>query len=372
MRRRISLELQSALGNKTGIGWYTYNLTKELCKKNENTYIGEIFSFRKKDLNEMQIPNLLIVENRFFPYRLFDKLRKYINYNFLMKTHSDIYCFFNFHIPSKIKGKIIVVIHDVVFAEYPESCKKPKPLSAYIESIEKSDIIVTVSESSKRGILKYFKVNPDKIKIVPPGIYLEDYQKKYAEEELKLVKEKYKLSGKFILYLGTIEPRKNISNIILAFDKYKSLNNDNLKLVIAGRKGWKYEEIFEVYKNSKYKNDILFIDYVDEKDKIKLYKSAELFIFPSLYEGFGMPVLEAMAAGVPVITSNISSLPEVAGEGAILVNPNSVEEISKAMKKIIYGDKEFVEKMIKEGKKQAEKYTWEKSAEKLEQIYSKL
>ena len=140
-------------------------------------------------------------------------------------------------------------------------------------------------------------------------------------------------------------------------------------MVIAGKKAWKYEKIFETYELSEYKKDIIFTDYVDEKDKIILYKMAKLFIFPSLYEGFGMPVLEAMASGTPVITSNNSSLPEVVGEAGILVNPDSVEEISEAIAKILDGEEDYVNDLIFKGKERAKNFTWEKSTKLLEDIY---
>ena len=157
-------------------------------------------------------------------------------------------------------------------------------------------------------------------------------------------------------------------NIIKGFE---IADLENIELVIAGGKGWKYEGIFETYKNSPCKKNIQMLDYIAEEDKIALYKGAELFVFPSLYEGFGMPVLEAMASGTPVITSNVSSLPEVAGDAAILVNPYDVKEISKAMKNIIENE-ELKKKMIRKGLDQVKKFTWEESVKKLEKIYSEL
>ena len=220
--------------------------------------------------------------------------------------------------------------------------------------------------------MKYLDVSEDKIRIVSPGIDLNKYSKNYLEEKNR-VKIKYKLPENFILFLGALEPKKNIVNIIKGFEKYKEdFKDKKIKLIIAGGKGWKYEEIFETYENSKIKEDIIFIGYIDEEDKIPLYKLSRLFIFPSLYEGFGMPVLEAMAAGTPVITSNISSLPEVVGDGAILINPYSIKEISNAINKILNGNEEFLKQMIIKGKEQSKKFTWAISVEKLEKIYKEL
>ena len=187
--------------------------------------------------------------------------------------------------------------------------------------------------------------------------------------ELESIREKYNLPQKYILYLGTIEPRKNIERIVKAFKKYKKEVSDDLKLVIVGKKGWKYDNIMKLIESME--TDIIITGYIDEDDKIPIYKLAQIFVFPSLYEGFGMPILEAMAAGTPVITSNISSMPEVAGEAGILVDPFNEDEIFEAYRKIL-SDKELRREMIQKGLEQAKKFEWKKSVEILEKIYEKM
>ena len=286
-----------------------------------------------------------------------------------MGTKSDIYHFFNFTIPKNIKGKVIVTIYDTVFISAPETMGNRKELEEYKYGAQKSDLIITISESAKNDIIENLGVSEDKIEIVHPGIDLENYSQKYEKEELERIRNKYKLPSEYILYLGTIEPRKNIERTIKAFIKYKKEVKDDLKLVIAGGKGWKYDNIMKLIESMG--TDIILTGYIDEEDKIPIYKLAQIFAFPSLYEGFGMPVLEAMAGGVPVVTSNVSSLPEVAGDAAILVDPLNEDEIFEAYKKIL-SDKKLQLEMIEKGLEQAKKFEWKESAKVLEQIYEKM
>lgn len=376
--KKICLDIQPLLKVKTGIGTYTENLVKGLVTNGKNDYIGIIYTLLEKN-KKVPLVSFDYKECKFLPY-FYQKLDFFwkkipFSINSLINLDFDIYHSFDIRIPHKVKGKIIITIHDLIpflFPEYMNNIDKNKFLKYINNNVQRADLIITVSEYSKKEILKYLDTSKDKIRIVSPGINLDKYSKNYFEERNK-IKVKYNLSENFILFLGALEPKKNIINIIKGFERYKeNINDKEIKLVIAGGKGWKYEEIFTYYEKSKIKKEIIFLGYIDEEDKIPLYKLSKLFIFPSLYEGFGMPVLEAMAAGTPVITSNVSSLPEVAGKGAILINPYSVEEIAEGINKIINGDKEFIENLITQGKEQAKKYTWEKSVEKLEKIYEEL
>lgn len=374
--KKICLDLQPLLSVKTGIGYYAENLIKNLIKREKNNYKGEIYTLLEKN-KKIELEGIKWSNHQLLPhfYRRLDFFWKCIPFsiNFLIKDNFDIYHSFDLRLPYKIRGKSILTIHDLIPFLFPEFYinMNKKSVYNYIKSnAERADIIVTSSEYSKKEIVKLLNISEEKIKIVPAGIELLRYSKNNSVQEIENITAKYKLPPKFILYLGALEPRKNIPNIILGFSKYKEEKVDSdIKLVIAGKKAWKYEKIFETYELSEYKKDIIFTDYVDEKDKIILYKMAKLFIFPSLYEGFGMPVLEAMASGTPVITSNNSSLPEVVGEAGILVNPDSVEEISEAIAKILDGEEDYVNDLIFKGKERAKNFTWEKSTKLLEDIY---
>jgi mannosyltransferase B len=370
--KKISLELQWAVGKKTGVGWYIYNIVKELSKSDKNDYIAEFINFMGRHDVKSQIDyDIKIKQNKLLTYTMYNFLTKKMNisHNLILGTKSDIYHFFNFTIPKNIKGKVIVTIYDTVFFSAPETMGDMKAISEYKYAAERSDLILTISESAKSDIIKHFNVDEKKIEIVTPGIDLEKYLHNYTDMELENVRKKYKLPENYILYLGTIEPRKNIERTIKAFIKYKKEVKDDLKFVIVGGKGWKYDNIMKLIESMG--TDIILTGYIDEEDKIPIYKLAQIFAFPSLYEGFGMPVLEAMAAGVPVITSNVSSLPEVAGDAAILVDPLNEDEIFEAYKKIL-SDKKLQLEMIEKGLEQAKKFEWKESAKVLEQIYEKM
>ena len=370
--KKISLEVQWAVGKKTGVGWYIFNIVKGLVQNNKNDYTAEFINFMNRHNVKEQINyDVKIKQNKFIPYKVYDILTQKlkISHNFLLGTKSDIYHFFNFTIPKNIKGKVIITIYDTVFFSAPETMGDMKAISEYKYAAERSDLILTISESAKSDIIKYFNVDEKKIEIVTPGIDLEKYLHNYTDMELENVRKKYKLPENYILYLGTIEPRKNIERTIKAFIKYKKEVKDDLKFVIVGGKGWKYDNIMKLIESMG--TDIILTGYIDEEDKIPIYKLAQLFAFPSLYEGFGMPVLEAMAAGVPVVTSNVSSLPEVAGDAAILVDPLNEDEIFEAYKKIL-SDKKLQLEMIEKGLEQAKKFEWKESAKVLEQIYEKM
>ena len=370
--KKISLEVQWAVGKKTGVGWYIYNIVKELSKSDRNDYIAEFINFMGRHDVKSQIDyDIKIKQNKMLTYTMYNFLTKKMNisHNLIFGTKSDIYHFFNFTIPKNINGKVIITIYDTVFFSAPETMGDMKAISEYKYAAERSDLIITISESAKSDIIKHFNVDEKKIQIVTPGIDLQKYSYNYTDIELENVRKKYDLPQNYILYLGTIEPRKNIERIVKAFKNYKKEVKDDLKLVIVGNKGWKYDNIMKLIESMG--TDIIITGYIDEEDKIPIYKLAQFFVFPSLYEGFGMPVLEAMAAGVPVVTSNVSSLPEVAGNAAILVDPLSEDEILEAYKKIL-SDKQLQREMIEKGLEQAKKFQWKKSVEVLEKVYEKM
>lgn len=378
---KVSIELQPCLKNKSGIGIYTYNISKNLEKIKEIELYGEIFSFLGKDKLDSDYKDIKIELKlcRLLPYGVYRRIWKWlpVKYNTLLNTHSDIYHFFDYIVPPKVEGKVITTIHDVTYILYPEMVEKKtmERIKDGIEySVNRADKVITVSESSKKDIIKFLGVDEGKIEVVYNGVEYERFSNSCTEKEQLRVKEKYNLPDKYILYMGTLEPRKNIESIISAFSLFISHNNiflNEFKLVIAGKKGWLYESIFNQVQNLSIKDKVIFTDYVEEEDKPLIYKMASIFVFPSIYEGFGIPVIEAMASSVPVITSTASSLKEISGDAAIIVEPKDIDSISKAMKEIL--ENEAVRKsMIEKGHTQAKKFNWQSSAEKLANIYKEL
>lgn len=376
---KLALELQSCLKNKSGIGIYTYELSKRLQQYKDIKFTGHIFNFINRNDISKDLDGIDIEKNicSLFPYGVYRRIWHYIpiKYNWLFRDNADIYHFFNFIVPPRIKGKVITTIHDMTYELYPETMDKRnlKRIKNDIQySVDRSDKIITVSESSKNDIIKFLNVDESKIEIVYNGVDYEKFNKYYTEDIKLIVRNKYNLPQNYILYMGTLEPRKNIDSIIEAFALIKKQKDfDNIKLVIAGKKGWLFEDIFNLVDKLNLKDHVIFTDYVDETDKPIIYNMAKLFVFPSLYEGFGIPVLEAMASSVPVIASNVSSLPEVAGNAAILVNPKDIEGIAKNIIKIL-SDDDLKNELVRKGHIQAQKFTWEASAEKLYNIYKEI
>ena len=186
----------------------------------------------------------------------------------------------------------------------------------------------------------------------------------------KLLKEKYRVKGDYILFVGTLQPRKNIERLVEAFSRLKS-KVKNLNLVIIGKKGWMYEDILNAPEKYNVSDRVKFLDSVSDEELPVFYQNAICFVLPSLYEGFGLPVLEAMKYGCPVITSNVSSLPEAGGDAALYFNPENVNDIAEKIKKVIE-DKTLREEMIQKGYQQIKKFSWEKTARETLQVLEQL
>lgn len=238
-------------------------------------------------------------------------------------------------------------------------------------SLKRSKKIIAVSENTKNDLIKLFGISPDKITVIHEA-HRPSFRPIEKKEETRKALEKYNLPQNFILFVGTIEPRKNIVRLIEA---YKEAVADerfkDYKLVVAGKKGWYCEEIFKKVEELGLKNDVIFTGYLADADVPYFYNAAECFIYPSLYEGFGLPILEAMACGCPVITSNTSSLPEVAGDAAILIDPYNSKEISGALRQVL-SDGLLRNKMREDGLKQSKKFSWTKAVRELLAVFNKL
>lgn len=223
----------------------------------------------------------------------------------------------------------------------------------------KSKKIVSVSESTKNDLMDRFRVNSDKIDVTLLGYDHDLYQPK-SQDDQKIL-DTYKLKPGYLLFLGTLEPRKNIVGIIKAFANLPAELRQKHPLVIGGKKGWFYEEIFQTVTDLKLEKEVQFLGRVPDEHLPALYRQAQVFVFPSFYEGFGLPPLEAMACGTPAISSNISSLPEVVGKGGLLIDPHQPAEITKAMNKLLT-DEAFYQQCKEEALKQVVKFDWQTTA----------
>lgn len=286
----------------------------------------------------------------------------------------DVILFPNFvRWPVLLNRRTIAIVHDLSFELYGEYSSAPNReyMLKYVpKTIAKSDHIITISESSKRDIIKHYQVPESKISIVYAFTDHTFYRRK--ESEVTAIRKKFKLPKNYILFVSSLEPRKNLSGILDAYNMLDATIQDKYTLVLAGGKGWLNEEIHqqadELVKEGK---KIIRTGYVPDEDLPAMYSGASLFVFPSFYEGFGIPPLEAMACGVPVVTSNSSSLPEVVEDAALQVDPNDTKAISSAMTKILT-DQTLKNKLIKKGYVQAKKFSPEKSARQLHDAIEKL
>jgi len=264
------------------------------------------------------------------------------------------------------ESKFILTIHDLSFLRFKDFFSWRKnfwhKMLNLKNLINRADKIITVSESSKSDILDLFKTSPEKIKVIHSGIEDNFRMIDKNDESIIKIRKKYNLPEKFILFLGTIEPRKNISSLIQAYGQLHAHGRyAEYKLVIAGAKGWKNRNIFKAWSESSFVDDIKFIGYVAREDKIYIYNLAKVFVYPSFYEGFGFPPLEAMACGTPVIASYASSLPEILGRAALLIDPYNTADIAEAIDNVI-ADKELRNDLVVGGLARAKEYKWGKTA----------
>ncbi len=277
------------------------------------------------------------------------------------------------YIPQFSPVKRIGMIFDLSFLHYPESFVKKDLYQLKIGSkfsIYNASHIITISNFSKKDILKNYAVSKDKITVAYPGFDRSVF-KKVPQEVVSKVLEKFQVNGSYIVFIGTLQPRKNLIRLIEAVSKIKNLNLVVIgKFKGEGKEGWMYDEILERPKKLNIDSRVIFTGYIPNDEVVALLNGATCFILPSLWEGFGIPVVEAFACGTPVIVSNVSSLPEVVGKAGLLVDPKSQDQIEQAIR-VYLSDKKLRSKMIKLGTEQVKKYSWEKMAKKVVEVFEK-
>ena len=278
---------------------------------------------------------------------------------------------FNFACLSK-DTKIIITVHDLSFLRYPEFFNSRKNFwhkaLGIKKTLQEADKIIAVSENTKNDIIELLDIPEDKIRVIYSGnnAFKIEINESVAKEYLL----KHRINNRFILYLGTIEPRKNIIGLIEAYNILRSKNDscNDVKLVLAGASGWKNKKTYRAWQLSPYKKDIIFLGYVNQTEKEILYCKASVFAYLSFYEGFGFPPLEAMTYGAPVVCANVSSIPEVVSDAALLVNPFDFNEIADALANVLF-DNVLRELLIERGYERARFFDWKKTAKKYLEIF---
>ncbi len=255
-----------------------------------------------------------------------------------------------------------MVIHDLAFEHYHDHINA-LTLKYYRHFTpryaKKAERIITVSEFTKQDVMKYYRISAEKIDVAWNGS--NELFHPLTEEEKQRVKNDFTSGHNYFVYAGALQPRKNIINLFLAFDEFKKKTSSPIKLVVAGR-NWRYREAMTVYDSLQHKQDVIFPGHLSRVDLSRLMGGALALVYVSFFEGFGIPIVEAMNCDVPVITSNISSMPEVAGDAALFVDPNSVADISSKME-LIFQDESLRNQLIEKGKIQRQKFTWQNTAD---------
>ena len=371
---RLGVDIRVLMDNYySGVSVFTFNLLSSLLKKDKlNTYRFFCNSFKRKKID-------LSPENTvqtFYPNKIFNYLlQKNFSYPKLDKIVGGVDLFYSPHInfssfSSKVKK--VITIHDLSFLRYPEFFSQRKNFWHKSVNISKKikdfDKIIAVSDNTKNDLVELLKINEDKIEVIYPGIS-NDLSLNHNFSPIFL-SEKYGISRPYVLYLGTIEPRKNIVGLIKAYNLLRDAGFDYL-LVLAGSWGWKTKEIKKEWFKSRYKKDIIFTGYISNEEKSVFYSQAELFVYPSFYEGFGFPPLEAMYFSLPVISSNVSSLPEVLSDSALLINPDKPGDLFEAMKMTLV-NQDLKTKLIERGNIRSSFFNWEKTSVDYLKIFEKV
>jgi glycosyltransferase involved in cell wall biosynthesis len=258
-----------------------------------------------------------------------------------------------------------LVLHDVAFMHYPAHIRKSHYIfyKRYVPKfLKKATAVATVSKFSKRDIVNYYKVATDKIDVVYSAA--KEIFKPVSSEVKEQVKNRYTDSKEYFLYVGAVHPRKNLVNLLKAFSIFKKRQKSNFKLVLAGRLAWKYDSFIQNLKRYKYRDDVIMLGYLSEDELVKITGSAYAMVYPSLLEGFGVPVIEAMKCLVPVITSAQSSMQEIAGDAALYANANDPDDIADKMM-LVYKDERLRDELIKKGDDVATQYSWPRTADLL-------
>lgn len=365
---RIAINTRFLLKDKLeGIGWFTYEVVKRLVRRHPEHDFFFLFDRPYHDdfIFSDNVTPLIVSPPARHPvlfYTWFEwsvpKVLKQHKVDFFIST--DNFCSLRTKVPT------ILVVHDIAFKHFPSQVRS-RDLRYYNyfmpKYLKRAEQILTVSQYTKEDMVKTFQVAPEKITVACNGVR-SAFQPISSEKQAK-VRLTYANGQPYFFYIGSVNPRKNVARLIQAFDQFKSQTTSQMKLLIAGRMGWRTSAVTEAYKHSKYKADITFLGYVADEQLPLLMGSAFALTYVSLFEGFGVPLLEAMHAEVPIITSNVSSMPEVVGEAALLVDPDSVNEISVAMQQI-YEDAQLRSKLVEKGKSQRNQFSWDAATDALE------
>ena len=368
---------EANIEERVGVNQYAFNLLWGIYKlqgqwKNKHKFIVYL---KEKPFPDLPKPT------KYFKYKVFPGggawiIRKLTPRLLKESPKPDIFFSPSHYVPVFSPAPRVCSIMDLGYLKFSGQFKKYdfwqlKLWSAY--SIFVSKAVIAISNSTKDDILRHYPFASKKVFVTHLAYDKEVFNTNIPDEDVRRVKKSYAIVDDYIVYLSTLKPSKNVEGLLEAFGLLKSKNKiQNTKLVIAGKKGWLYESIFERVKALGLTKDIIFTDFVPEEDKAPLIKGAKVFVLPSFWEGFGLDVLNAMACGVPVVVSDAGSLPEVAGEAGVIVNPYKTESIAKGIAKVLSMNDLEYNKLVEKGLRQVQKFSWEKTARRTIEILEKV
>jgi glycosyltransferase involved in cell wall biosynthesis len=368
---RIGIDYTSAARQRAGIGRYTRELVAALLSL-ENAHQYTIFAavgglkdddWRLEVQREgIQLRTLPLSDD--WLVRLWHRLRLPIPVE-VVTGPLDVFYSPDFALPPTARTtKTLLTVHDLSFMHHPEAFVPS--LQRYLErtvprSLDRADLVLADSAHTRSDLITLFGVAPEEVKVIYPGVDSR-FRPKPEPGERERLRERYGIEDRpYVLSVGTLQPRKNYVRLIKAFVQFRTATDIGAQLLIAGGHGWLYDDILA---EAKRHEDVQLLGFVEDEDLPALYRGATFFAFVSLYEGFGLPVLEAMACGVPVVCSDTSSIPEVAGDSALLVDPLRLDELAEGMIRVLR-EEELREEMVNRGLAQAADFTWERSARQL-------
>jgi glycosyltransferase involved in cell wall biosynthesis len=362
---RVGIDARLVYYSQAGIGQYIVHLVNGLAAVDgDNEYV--LLQSRKDDTNILDQPNFRRV-SLWTPSH--HRLERYSLNVELLRLGLDVLHSPDFIPPHRPSCRSVITVHDLAFLLYPHFLTKES--ARYYGHIDQAvrwtDHIIAVSESTKRDAMQHLGVAEDKITVVyeAASSIFRPIERDLARQE---VRERHGVDGPFILFVSTIEPRKNVPTLIRAVGQLKSCYKEDVRLVLAGGKGWLFEDAFAQMEQLKLQDSVHFVGRVTGEELLHLYNAAELLAHPAFYEGFGLPPLEAMACGLPVVVSRVASLPEVVGDAGLLIDPHDVDELTVSMWRVL-NDSKLREEMSAKGLRQAARFSWERAAHETLEIY---
>jgi glycosyltransferase involved in cell wall biosynthesis len=366
---RVSIDARKL--HDFGIGTYIRNVLRQLARLDRQTEYVIICQERDRDLGLSLGDNFRVEVDPSKPYSIREQFS--VPWT-LVRTRTNVFHEPHYVLPPLTRCRSVVTIHDCIHLRFPQYLPKPGAL-AYARAqmgsaVRRSHRILTVSEASKRDILEYFKVKPAKVTVIYNAID-ERFLAPPPEESVHAVAERYQLQGDFALYVGTVKPHKNVERLIDAFHLVRQSGLDQLKLVVIGDDISKYAVLRRAVHRYNLHKYVRFLGFLPDDTLAVVYRLAAVFVFPSLYEGFGLPPLEAMACGTPVVTSNVSSLPEVMGDAALFVDPYNAQAIADGMRRVLT-EPALRAELGTRGLARARDFSWERSVRRIRDIYDEV